>query len=221
MQRSWLWDLRYSLRMRDSGRNEPTGLWSLILAAGGSSRLGMPKQLLRFRSRSLLSHAIVAAEAVTPGQVLVVLGAHALKLRLLLRRYHPNVYTITNADWSEGMAGSLGIGLSTLPARADAALLLVCDQPGVGANSLRRLVHVWQNHPGQAAAAQYTGQVGVPVVLPRRLWPKASQLTGDIGARRLLREEVGVLGIVPMPEAAFDVDTVRDRARLYDRDFRR
>ena len=183
--------------------------------------MGMPKQFVRFRSRSLLSHTVAAAEATTPDQVLVVLGAHALKLRLLLRRYHPNVYTITNPDWPEGMAGSLSVGLSALPARADAALLLVCDQPGVGARSLRRLVHAWRSHPGQAAAAHYAGQVGVPAVLPRRLWPEAMQLSGDVGARRLLREGVGASSVVPMPEAAFDVDTVQDRTRLYDRDFRR
>ena len=205
--------------MRDSGRHEPSGLWSLILAAGGSSRLGTPKQLLRFRSRSLLSHAVVAAEAVTPGQVLVVLGSHALRLRLLLRRYHPDVYSITNPDWQNGMAGSLRVGLSALPERASAAVLLVCDQPGVNARSLRRLVGAWRNHPQQAAAANYSGQLGVPAVLPRKLWAKAMRLSGDVGARHLLREEIDVSSVVPMPEAAFDVDTARDITRLDDRTF--
>ena len=92
--------------MTDSGRREANRLWSLILAAGGSSRLGTPKQLLRRGAPPLVSRAVTAAAAVTPGRVLVVLGAHALKLRLLLRRRHAGVRTVTNPGWSAGMAGS-------------------------------------------------------------------------------------------------------------------
>lgn len=207
--------------MIQSGRREQLDLWSLILAAGGSSRLGVPKQLIRFRSRPLLSHAVAAAQAVTPDQVLVVLGAHALKLRLYLRRHHPDIYTIDNALWADGMAGSLAVGLAALPARAGAALLLVCDQPGVGVHSLQRLTAAWLKHPGRAAAARYSGRVGVPAVLPRKLWAEAMRQTGDAGARRLLRDGVQASSTVPMPEAAFDVDTPGDKARLASRDFRR
>ena len=207
--------------MIDSGRHDTGALWSVILAAGGSSRLGTPKQLLRLRAQPLLSHAVVAAQAVTPDRVLVVLGADAMKLRLLLRRRHPDVYTITNPDWPDGMGGSLAIGLSALPTRAKAALLLLTDQPGVDARSLRRLLRAWREHPTRVAAAQYGGRLGVPAVLPRKLWAEARQLRGDAGARRLLREGDTVPSVVPMPEAAFDVDTEQDRARLESRDLGR
>lgn len=207
--------------MIDSGRHETRGLWSVILAAGGSSRLGTPKQLLRLHARPLLSHTVALAEAVTPDRILVVLGAHALKLRLLLSRHHPNVYTITNADWLDGMASSLAVGLSALPRDADAALVLLTDQPRVDARSLQRLVRAWRNHPAKAAAAHYGGRLGVPAVLPRKLWAAARQLSGDVGARHLLREGDTVSTVVPMPEAEFDVDTEQDRERLASGAFHR
>ncbi len=200
--------------MIDPGRPAPRDLWSLVLAAGGSRRLGTPKQLLRIGGQPLISRTLRAAEAVTPDRVVVVLGAHALKLRLLINRDHPDVYRIDNPSWAEGMAGSLRLGLAALPERAAAALLLLTDQPGVDARSLRRLVNAWRRRPARAAASEYGGLLGVPAVLPRALWTEAKNLDGDVGARSLLREGDTVATIVPMPEASFDVDTEKDLRRL-------
>lgn len=185
-------------------------LWSLVLAAGGSSRLGTPKQLLRIRGRRLVSRAIGAAEAVTPGRVVVVIGAEALKLRLLIRRHHPHTYTVDNSRWADGMAGSLQRGLAVLPARAGAALLLLSDQPAVDATALRRLIQAWRHRPGKAAAAGYSGVLGVPAILPRAMWKEARCLTGDAGARSLLRLGRTVATVVDIPEAAWDIDTPDD-----------
>lgn len=187
-----------------------TELWSVVLAAGGSRRLGTPKQLLRVRGARLLNRAINAAESVTPGRVLVVLGADALRLRLLIRRHHPGTQVVENSRWAEGMAGSLQEGLAALPARATAALLLLSDQPAVGERSLRRLVRAWRRRPGKAVAGAYGGILGVPAILPRALWREARRLTGDAGARRLLRSERAATVAVAMPEAAWDVDTRED-----------
>ncbi len=181
-----------------------------MLAAGGSRRLGTPKQLLRIRGRRLISRAVDAAEAVTPGRVVVVIGAEALKLRLLIRRHHPGTHTVDNAHWAEGMAGSLQAGLAVLPARATAALLLLSDQPAVGEPSLRRLIGAWRHHPGKAAAAAYSGVAGVPAILPRAFWKEAHCLSGDAGARSLLRVGQTVATVVAMPEAAWDIDTPED-----------
>lgn len=190
-------------------------LWSVVLAAGGSSRLGAPKQLLRHRGRALVSNAVRAAEDVTPGRVVVVIGAEALRVRLLIRRYHAHTHTVDNARWADGMAGSLQRGLAVLPPRASAALLLLCDQPAVDASSLRRLVRAWSRRPGSAAAAAYAGIVGVPAILPRTLWKNARRLTGDAGARSLLRMEGKVVTQVHTPEAAWDIDTPEDLESLH------
>ena len=206
--------LRYSDCMVDSRRAASRALWSLVLAAGGSSRLGTPKQLLRIRGRGLLSRVVEAAEKVTPGRVVVVLGADALKLRLLIRRRHSRTCTVKNPDWPDGMAGSLKIGLAALPEQAAAALLLLSDQPAVGEASLRRLIGAWRRRPGKVAAAGYSGVRGAPAILPRPLWSRTRSLSGDVGIRNLLRHGEDSPTIVAMPEAAWDIDTPEDMARV-------
>ncbi len=181
-----------------------------MLAAGGSSRLGTPKQLLRIQGRRLLSRAIDSAEAVTPGRVVVVLGADALRMRSLVRRHHPGTCSVDNSRWAEGMAGSLRVGLAVLPASASAALLMVSDQPAVDRASLRRLVRAWRRRTGKAAVAAYEGVTGVPAILPRALWRQARRLGGDSGARGLLRGDRIAVTEVNMPEAAWDIDMRED-----------
>jgi len=112
------------------------------------------------------------------------------------------------------MAGSLKTGIAALPPWAGAALLLLVDQPDVGAAALSRLVGAWNRRRELPAASQYDGRLGVPAILPRRLWPEAKRLSGDVGARGLLRGNAVTTTVVALPEAAFDVDTVADRMRL-------
>ena len=187
-----------------------------MLAAGGSRRLGTPKQLLSIRGRRLLSRAIDAAEAVTPGRVVVVIGADGLRMRSLIRRHHPGTHSVGNSRWADGMSGSLRTGLAVLPERATAAMLLLSDQPAVDESSLRRLVRAWRRRPGKAAAAAYGGVVGVPAILPRLLWREARQRGGDTGARKLLRVGQTVATVVQMPEAAWDIDTPEDLQQLQE-----
>ena len=187
----------------------------VLLAAGGSSRLGRPKQLVRRGPRPLLLHALDAARgAPFPDEdVVVVLGAEALRLRALLRRHAPRVRIAANARWATGLASSLRAGLSALPRGAAAALVLLVDQPNVDAGALHRLVAAWRRRPAVPAAAHYSGRAGVPAVLPRRAWRSLRALDGDAGARALLRG-AGAITRVAMPEAELDVDTPADVARL-------
>jgi CTP:molybdopterin cytidylyltransferase MocA len=185
----------------------------VVLAAGGSRRLGTPKQLLRRRIRPLLVSAVEAVHAATGGPVIVVVGAHALRLRGVLRRTGAPSIVVHNSGWSTGLAGSLQAGLSALPAAAQAALICLSDQPNVDTAALCRLIAAWRRRPRALAAARYAGRVGVPAILPRRTWRSIAALRGDEGARALLRGQSN-LTIVEIPEAAFDVDTPADAARL-------
>jgi molybdenum cofactor cytidylyltransferase len=186
----------------------------ILLAAGGSSRLGVPKQLARLRARPLLLHALAAARgALGDAEIVVVLGASALRLRALLRREAPDVRTVLNARWQSGLASSLQAGVRSVPRDAHAVLVMLVDQPNVDAVALRRLLAAWRRRPALPAAAFYSGSAGVPAVLPRRLWPALLALSGDAGARAVLRDAPAVT-LVALPEAEFDVDTREDLARL-------
>ena len=191
-----------------------TRLACVLLAAGGSRRLGAPKQLLRRRGRSLLLHAFGAARAAAPNSpLIVVLGAHALRLRAHLRRHGAAARVVTNAGWDTGLASSLRAGLAAVPSRAQAVLVLLTDQPLVGAAALRRLIVAWRRRPSLPAAARYAGRVGVPAILPRRTLRAVRELDGDGGARALLRNAVEIT-LAEMPEAELDIDTPADAARL-------
>jgi molybdenum cofactor cytidylyltransferase len=207
--------LSYSAAMRRI-RGHDRALWSVLLAAGASRRLGEPKQLLRRQGRPLLLRTVEAATRITGSRVVVVLGAHAGRLRCILARQRLGVHVIYNPDWESGMASSIQCGIAALPVTARAALLLLSDQPRVGTRSLRRLARVWRRRPALAVAARYLGMTGAPAILPRSYFKSVRDLRGDVGARALLRSRgaAAVTVSVDMPEAGFDIDTPADRARL-------
>ena len=186
----------------------------MLLAAGESRRLGVPKQLVRLRMQPLLLHAAkLGSAAVFPQPIVVVLGAHHLRLRAVLRRSGTSARTVLNPQWRDGLASSLLAGLAAMPHRTEAILVLLVDQPHVDARALRRLIAAWRRRPALPAAALYSGHPGVPAILPRRFWPAVKRLRGDAGARALLRD-AAKLTLVPMPEAAFDLDTPADLAQI-------
>ncbi len=187
-----------------------TGLWTVILSAGGSTRLGTPKQLLRRRGKTLLSNTADLAQAVTPGRTVAVIGAQPFRMRSALRTCKGRSRTVTNSRWRDGMAGSLRRGLEALPPEATAALLLLTDQPLVSKSDLERLIAAWTRQPQRAAASAYGGRLGIPAILPRRFWRDAKRASGDVGAREILRRPGARITTVSLPAAAVDIDTQRD-----------
>jgi CTP:molybdopterin cytidylyltransferase MocA len=186
----------------------------VLLAAGGSRRLGRPKQLVRYRGRPLLLHAVAAARGALPGApLIVVVGADALRIRMALRRSGCGARIVMNAQWQAGMATSLCAAVAAATRGTKALVVLVADQPLVDAAAVVRLVTAWRRRPGLPAAARYEGRAGVPAVLPRRHWHALRSLRGDEGARAFLRTSPA-LTLVDMPEAALDVDTPADVRRL-------
>jgi molybdenum cofactor cytidylyltransferase len=191
-------------------------LAAVILAAGGSRRLGRPKQLLRYRGTTLVERAARLARGAAGSDVVVVIGDQPQRLRSLLRRHQRagsagrRLTIATNARWADGLATSLKTGIAALPATAGAALILLVDQAKIEAGDIGRLVSQWQRHPGRPAAACYLDRAGVPAVIPRRFFRELSTLTGDTGARQLLRRLGDDVALVDMPAAAFDIDTPDD-----------
>jgi molybdenum cofactor cytidylyltransferase len=188
-------------------------LAAIVLAAGGSTRLGQPKQLLRYRGEPMLLNSVDAVRHVAGAEVVVVLGDQRLRLRNLLARRRRDVTVVANPDWQEGLATSLRAGVRAVPEDAAAVLIALVDQPHLETADFARLAARWRRRPGRPAAAWYHEQPGVPAVIPRRWFGQLAGLSGDTGARRLLRQ-LGELTLVNMPAAGFDVDTPADAEAL-------
>lgn len=190
---------------------------AVVLAAGGSTRLGSPKQLLEYGGRSLLRRAVEAALEAGCRPVVVVLGSGADLLKDQLAGL--DVQGVVNPAWGNGMGTSVRLGVETLDAlapEADAVLLTLCDQPLVGPEALAQLLDAYRRSGslGSIAAAEYNGIIGVPVILGRAHFGELLALPDDAGAKPVLRRHRESVIEVPMPEAATDIDTQEQYARL-------
>jgi molybdenum cofactor cytidylyltransferase len=181
----------------------------VLLAAGGSRRLGQPKQLLVFEGEALVRRAVRLGLATAPTRALLVLGAQSQAVQaatagLPLQR-------VDCPDWTAGLGASLRAGLAAVPDDCDGALVLLCDQPALDIPHLQALVTAWRAAPDRAAASAYAGVLGVPALLPRA-WFGALSFDGDRGARGLLRERAARVTAVAAPGLSQDIDRPADLA---------
>lgn len=190
---------------------------AILLAAGASARLGQPKQLLRlpaFGEETLLDRAARLALEAGATRVFVVLGAYADEIEHSAHLTHCDI--VRNAEWREGMASSLRAGIQAVIEQSPAttgALLMVCDQPALSAEHLRQLLAIHASQPEVIAASYYADRFGVPVVVPRSLFPALLQLTGDQGARAILQQTEFERVAIPFPSGEWDIDTAEDLRR--------
>jgi molybdenum cofactor cytidylyltransferase len=194
--------------------DRPLSIGTLLLAAGGSARLGTPKQLVRIGGRALVRGAAEAALSLRAGPVVVVLGAFAELVWPQLADLPLRV--VENPGWAEGMGASIRVGVAALEEQGDpdAVLITLADQPRVDGAALDRLVHAFRAGGADAVASGYGGVVGAPALFGRPWIPGLRALRGDQGALSLLRADPVAVRVVELPEAADDVDTPADLARL-------
>jgi molybdenum cofactor cytidylyltransferase len=191
---------------------------AILLAAGASTRLGQPKQLLRlpaFGDETLLDHAVGLARAAGAAPIFVVLGAHAEKIHLECELL--DCILLCNEAWAEGMASSIRLGISAVlenAPTAPGAMILVCDQPGLSTEHLRRLLDAYAAEPSRIVASRYAGRTGVPAIFPRALFPSLLELQGDQGARALLQQPGTTVDAIEFPEGDLDLDSKEDLRRL-------
>ncbi|MFD9424818.1 MULTISPECIES: NTP transferase domain-containing protein [unclassified Streptomyces] len=188
----------------------------VLLAAGGGRRLGgRPKALLEHRGRPLVEHAVRALRDGGCGPLHVVLGAAADEARA--RADLTGCVVTVNPEWEEGMGTSLRAGLAALAGTgADAALVLLVDQPGIGAEAVARVRSAYRSRAGLAAAS-YAGERGHPVLFGAARWADVgAAAVGDRGARTYLRAHRDAITLVECSDVAqaYDIDTVEDLTRL-------
>jgi molybdenum cofactor cytidylyltransferase len=186
---------------------------AVVLAAGSSSRMGAEdKLLLEVGGRPMVRHVVAAASEGGAHVVHVVHSTETVAAALA-----GAAVLVPNPDAASGQASSLRVGLQSMPEEVAAAVVLLGDQPLVGARTVRMLLRAWRREGARpAVAATFPEEDGwrPPVVLDRSVWADLYELHGDEGARRLFRAQPDLLECVPAAGRPHDVDTPEDYARI-------
>ncbi len=193
---------------------------TIILAAGSSSRLGQPKQLLVHEGKTLVRRVADMALALQKGPVVVVLGANRHAVADELEGLP--ITLIDNPKHEEGLSSSLKIGLAGLymtQKQLDGVLVLLTDQPHVSLGLLLHLSETFQEGEKEIAACRYgtDGPLGVPAIFSTKYVDELLSLTGDKGARWILVKHRADVAEVPFEAGLIDLDSPADLEKFYGR----
>jgi molybdenum cofactor cytidylyltransferase len=187
----------------------------VILAAGASTRLGKPKQLLEYHGKTLLAHAIHEAANSNADAVVVILGKDANLFKKEIDE--KKVRVATNTSWEEGMASSLRLGLDTLfedKPYIDAVIFMVCDQPHISSSILNELITTQQKTTKQIVTCNYGDSLGPPALFHKKYFAELMKLSGDAGARKIIGQNMNDVTTILFPEGKIDIDTKEDYDEL-------
>jgi molybdenum cofactor cytidylyltransferase len=187
----------------------------IILAAGGSTRLGRSKQSVLFAGETLLRRAVkTALFSGSWTEVIVVLGADS-------ELAHDSLSDLTitqasNPQWKSGMGSSLRVGMKAMRHRdeTDAVIIMACDQPMVSAELLQNLAGVFESSDASIVASRYANTAGVPALFAKRHFDALDSLPDDQGAKLIIRKNPEAVATIDFPEGIVDVDTENDVAQL-------
>ena len=187
----------------------------IILAAGSSTRLGKPKQLLSYQNKSLIEHITGEAVKTNLYPIVIVTGANAEQLLIALNK--ENAEIVYNERWQEGMASSIVAGISKmllLDNTVEAALIAVCDQPFVTAELLKELIKKKAETGKGIIACTYADTAGTPVLFDGNYFVHLQQLKGSEGAKKLLKLYEADVATISFPQGNIDIDTIEDYKNL-------
>jgi molybdenum cofactor cytidylyltransferase len=199
--------------MKNKNKTDSWGI--VLLAAGTSSRLGKPKQLLSFNGSTLLRNAARAAISSEADSIAIVLGADAINNEDEVKDLPVDI--VINKEYEKGMASSIVTGLHFLikkyPA-LDGIVMMLCDQPFADAGHIRKLVDMHHTSGCPIVTSFYEGRKGVPAYFHKELFSELLQLKGDRGARDIIMKHGNESASVPFPLGAIDIDTPEEYEAL-------
>lgn len=186
----------------------------LILAAGSSSRLGEPKQLLNFKGNSLLRR-VTEESLKTTDSVMVVTGSNHPEISQEIENL--KVKIIENVNWNEGMGSSIHIGfrelLNSFPT-IENCIISVCDQPFIDAEVFSDLIQMQKDSQKGIVASKYADTLGTPVLFTKKYFEDLSNLSGQEGAKKLVQKFKDDTAEINFEKGAIDIDTQNDYQQL-------
>jgi len=190
---------------------------AVVLAAGGSTRFGQPKQLAIFRGEPFVRRVVAATNDAGCAPIVVVVGADAAQITSALAGL--SVSIAEHPNWSNGPGSSIAVGVehaASITADLDAMILLTCDQPFVNVAALRQLIQLRLDTGKPIVASAYAGTLGIPALFNRSCFVDLLQLTGDSGAKEIILGRLHDVAPFNFPAAAIDIDTAADYEKLRD-----
>ena len=188
----------------------------ILLAAGSSSRLGRPKQLIEFQGKKLIQKAIEEAQKSKADSLVVVLGWNPELIKSTFDS--KQIPFVINENWEEGMASSMQTGLRFLIEKEhpDQVILMLVDQPFVDADLLNSLILEKEKSGKGIVACSYSDTLGVPAIFDRAYFDEMLSLKGSEGAKKVIMKNRAEVFAVDFPLGAMDLDTEGDLERLKD-----
>lgn len=186
---------------------------AIVLAAGQATRFGQCKQVLRLGGKTILDHALDNLRGSKIDDIVIVLGAHADEIREKVRLLESSVERIvTNPDFASGMSTSIQAGLRALPESAEAAMIVLGDQPFVTPRTIDLLIDEYRRTRASVVVPTYDGVRGNPVIVDRSLFGEMLGIRGDVGCRAIFGEHVQSTAKVPVDDRGVlvDIDTRED-----------
>jgi molybdenum cofactor cytidylyltransferase len=187
----------------------------VIIAAGESKRLGLPKQLLLLDNDSMLNRLIKKVQKAVDFPIYLVLGANVEKIKAQLPNTNLNI--VENNEWQEGMGSSIRIGVQTVidsTNKHDGVLILVCDQPHLSEAAIQDLVSLQAAKKTAITASFYANIAGTPALFHASIFPDLLALKGDQGAKKIIQERVQDLAKLQFEKGVLDIDTQDDYQQL-------
>ena len=190
----------------------------LILAAGDSTRMGTPKQLLKWENTTLLGNAIETAKKANATKICVVLGANYEIIKAKI--YHYKVEILKNDGWKLGIGSSIAFGVTHIlesESNFNAVLIMLADQPLIGSVYLNKILDKYEMGKRQIVATSYNNiKQGVPVLFDAIYFEELSQLNDDKGAKAILQKYSKNVSAISADNLVSDIDTLEDYNRLYN-----
>ena len=186
----------------------------ILLAAGASSRLGRPKQLLKIEGKTLIQRAIDEAQKSIAEELVVVLGWNPELIQEGFRG--KNIAVVINKNWEQGMASSMQAGLQFFEKGkpVDQVILMLCDQPYVSSSLLDQLMEEKEKSWKGIVACSYSNTIGVPALFDQRYFQEMLQLKGSEGAKKVILKHPEDVFSIEFPEGSVDLDTEEDLKQM-------
>ena len=187
----------------------------IILAAGNSSRLGQPKQLLPYKDDTLLQHIIAEAAVIKDTVLIVVTGANHELIENGIAA--SKVKTAFNHDWELGMSSSINKGLSELlqsNPEIEKCIVAVCDQPFVSHSVFENLITEYDVTGKGIVASTYAETFGTPVLFDKKYFDDLLDLKGQEGAKKVITRFLDDTASIPFEKGNIDIDTEEDYNKL-------